>query len=76
VEVTDQKLIALHYLKSKSGFIVDFIAMTPFEIFSFAISDDFYRERIFSILLLIHLVRAFKVILILHPDHWKLSKWY
>ena len=76
VEVTDQKQIARHYLKSKTGFIVDLIAVIPLEFLSYAISDDFLQTRVYLLLHLIHLIRTFRVIIILHPDNWKIPKWY
>jgi len=76
IEITNQKLIALHYLKSKTGFVVDLIAIIPFEVLSYTIPDEFYQERVYLILLLIHLVRVFRVVLMLHPDNWKVPKWY
>jgi len=74
IEVKDLKSIVQRYLKSKSGFVVDLIALIPFEVLSYAISDDFYQERIYLILQLIHLVRMFRIVLMLRPDHWKIPR--
>ena len=76
IEVKDISSTARHYLKSKSGFSPDLIALIPFEVLSFAISDKFYQERVYLILQLIHLVRMFRIVLMLHPDYWKIPRWY
>ena len=76
IEVKEVSRTAQHYLKSKSGFVVDLIALIPFEVLSFAVADDFYRERVYLILQLIHLVRMFRIILMLRPDYWNIPRWY
>lgn len=75
IEVNDLSSIVRHYLKSKSGFVVDLIALIPFEVLSYAIPDEFYQERVYLILQLIHLVRMFRIVLMLRPDHWKFPRW-
>ena len=76
IEVKDLSSIVCHYLKSKSGFVVDLIALIPLEVLSFTIPDQFYQERVYLILQLIHLVRMFRVVLILNPEYWKIPRWY
>ena len=75
IEVKDLSSIVRHYLKSKSGFAVDLIAIIPFEVLSFTIPDEFYQERVYLILQLIHLVRMFRIVLILSPEYWKIPRW-
>ena len=76
IEVKDLSSIVRHYLKSKSGFVVDLIAVIPFEVLSFTIQDEFYQERVYLILQLIHLVRAFRIALMLRPEYWKIPRRY
>ena len=76
VVVKDLSHIVPRYLKSKSGFVVDLIALIPFEVLSFTIQDKFYQERVYLILQLIHLVRMFRIVLILSPEYWKIPRWY
>ena len=76
IEVKELSRIVCHYLKSKSGFVVDLIALIPLEVLSFTIPDEFYQERVYLILQLIHLVRMFRVVLILNPEYWKIPRWY
>ena len=76
IEVKDLQSIVKHYIKLKSGFAVDLISLIPFEVLSFTIQDEFYQERIYLILQLIHLVRMFRIVLMLRPDYWKIPRWY
>ena len=76
IEVKDLQSIVKHYIKLKSGFVVDLISLVPFEVLSFTIQDEFYQERIYLILQLIHLVRMFRIVLMLRPDYWKIPRWY
>ena len=76
IEVKDLSSIVRHYLKSKSGFAVDLIAVIPFEVLGLTIPDEFYQERVYLILQLIHLVRMFRIVLILNPEYWKIPRWY
>ena len=56
---------------------MDFISVVPLEYASYAISDDFVKGRVNSFLLLLHLVRTYRVILfLLNPNEWKIPKWY
>ena len=76
IEVLDFSRTARHYLKSKSGFVIDLIALLPLEVLSFAITDEFLQERVYLILQLIHLVRVFRIILMLRPEFWNIPRWY
>ena len=76
MEVKDLSSIVRHYLKSKTGFVIDLIALIPFEVLSYAIQNEFYQERVYLILQLIHLVRMFRIVLMLHPDYWKIPGRY
>ena len=76
IEVMDASRTTQHYLKSKSGFVVDLIALIPFEVLSFAVADEFLQERVYLMLQLIHLVRVFRIVLMLRPEYWTIPKWY
>ena len=76
IEVKELSNIVRHYLKSKSGFAVDLIALIPFEVLSFTIPDKFYQERVYLILQLIHLVRMFRIILMFRPEYWRIPRRY
>lgn len=76
IEVIDVSRTARHYLKSKSGFVIDLVALIPFEVLSYVVTDDFLQERVYLKLQLIHLVRVFRIILMLRPEYWNIPRWY
>ena len=60
-EVTNIRLVALHYFKDPYGFIFDFVAIFPYELFGAPIQDQAKRAAAVLYLRLPHVIRAIRI---------------
>lgn len=59
--VTNFQSIAVHYLKDKSGFLLDLLALLPYEIIGLPIPDPQIREATVLYLRLPHIIRVVRI---------------
>lgn len=72
--VKDLRHIALHYVLNRKGFMLDFIALLPYEFLALLVSDRSLHGSLALYLRLPHLVRVLRVSWVLTAEQKKLNR--
>ena len=59
--VSDFKSVALHYLKTPSGFSLDIIAALPYEIIALPIPTQSTRQAVLLYIRIFHVIRVIRI---------------
>ena len=66
----------VHYLADRKGFVVDFIALLPYEILAFLVPDASLKKSLQLYLKLPHLVRVIRINWLFAAEQKKLNQRY